>query len=90
VQVRIKPVKAALPKVAIPFNPVGYVAQWCSIEAAGAPLGAPFLFDQPSALEDFEVLCDGRGANVKGLGELLDRGFAFGESLKDGSARRIG
>src|SRR5690606_25182212 len=89
-QVRVKTIKAAFPKVTITVDPIGHLAQRRCIQAARAPLGPSPLFDQPSALEDFEVLGDGRRADVEGLGQFLDRGLTLGQALENGPAGRIG
>jgi len=69
---------ALLPVLAIAFDPVGYVLQWCRLKPARSPLRLPPLRDQPRVSQHLEVLRDRRQFQLEGLGQLHHGGLALG------------
>src|SRR6266542_3270129 len=83
-KVVVEALEALFPVASVLADPVGDVAQWLRLEAAGPPLGLAPLLDQSGTLENLEVLRDGRQAEVEGSGQLRDCGLARGEPREDG------
>ena len=85
VQHRVKSPELGLPEVPVPGDPVGRGVQGRGLEAA-EPAGAVLVHgDQARALEDLQVLRDGRLAHLEGLGQLSHRRLAGGEPRQDGA-----
>src|SRR6266853_2253258 len=83
-------VEALLPVAPVVLYPVGDVLERIRLEPARPPLRLAAALDQAGALEDLEVLGDGRKADVEGLGQFQDRGFTRGEAREDRAPRGIG
>src|SRR5712691_3529784 len=83
-------VETLLPVAPVVLDPFGDVPEWSRLEPAGPPLRLATALDQAGALEDLEVLGDGRKADVEGLGQFQNRSFARGEAREDRAPRGIG
>jgi hypothetical protein len=70
-------------------DPIGDIPQPLGAEAARPPLRLPPLFDEPGALEDLEVLRDGRQAEIERRGQLGDRRVARRQPREDRATRRV-
>src|SRR3989449_5724861 len=89
-EVAVQLVEALLPVAPVILDPVGDVLERIRLEPAGPPLRLAAALDQARALEHLEVLGHRGQADVGGLGQLQDRGFARGETRKDRAPRGIG
>src|SRR2546422_7080420 len=89
-EVAVQLVEALLPVAPVILDPVGDVLERIRLEPARPPLRLAAALDQSRALEDLEVLGDRRKADVEGLGQLQDRGFARSEAREDRAPRGIG
>ena len=76
-----EPVEAELPGGALPGEPVRGQVQPDGLEPAGAGAARFLGADQPTGLEDGQVLQDGGERHVEGPGELADRGRACAEAF---------
>jgi len=86
----VQAIEAFGPETPVMLDPVGYIFEGASLEAARTPLRFAAAGDQPGALEHFEVLGDGGHADVKGLCELRDGSFSGDKASQDGAAGGIG
>src|SRR6266508_2666483 len=89
-QVFVQAIEAVLPELAIPLDPVGGLLEALRLEPAGPPLRIAAARDEAGALEDFQVLRDGRKRHVEGPGQLGDGGLTFREPRQDRAPGRIG
>src|SRR5882762_2358366 len=89
-EVAAQPVEALFPVAPVVLDPVGDVLERIRLEPAGPPLRLAAALDQARALEHLQVLGDRGKADLEGLGQLHDRGFAGGEACEDRAPRGIG
>src|SRR5215831_628698 len=81
VEQRVEALEVQLPELAIPFGPVGDLAQRLRPQAADAEAPFAALLDQPGLLEIREVLRDGLLRHLERLGEVADRRRAAREPV---------
>src|SRR6187431_2081577 len=87
---RFQCVEAPLPLLAEGLEPrVDVLERSSNDQVARAPLRIAPLSDQPSILEDAQVLGDRGLAQAKRLGQLGDRGLAPGKPRQNCSPRRV-
>jgi hypothetical protein len=82
-QVFIQPVHAVFPGPAILFEPLTYLPQRSTAEAARPPLRIPAASDQARALQNLKVLRHRRRSDRKRLAEFLDGEFSAQEACQD-------
>src|SRR5215469_12798906 len=88
-QIFVEPSKAFFPEAAVVLKPIGSVLERCRIELARPPLRPAATCNQAGSLQHLQVLGDGGEADVKGLGEFVNRGFPRGETSKDRTPGRV-
>ena len=88
-QVIVQAIEPRVPELPVVGQPSIDLAQRARGQAAGAPLRRPRTRDRAGALEDFQVLGDGRPADLERLGELVDAHLAAGQAGEDGAPGRI-
>src|SRR6476659_10392145 len=89
-QVVLQSIELSLPQLAVFLDIVGDLLEGRGSDSAGPPLRLASLRDEPRLLQHLQVPRDRGEADVEGLGELVDCGFARGEPREDGASRRIG
>jgi hypothetical protein len=89
-EITLQPVETLIPEGAIALEPIAGILEAAWSDAARAPLRLAAALDEPGALENLEVLGDGRPAHLEGLGKLADRGLAERKASEDRAPRRVG
>src|SRR2546427_4754320 len=83
-------VEALLPVAPVVLDPVGDVLERIGLQPARPPLRLAAALDQARALQHLEMFRNGGKADLEGLGQFQDRGFARGEAREDRPPRGIG
>lgn len=89
-QIFREPIEAAVPEVPVVRQPIVCGLECCGIEVAWAKLSILASRDEASALQDLEVLGNGREANVVGLGQFFDGCVAGGKPCQNVASRSGG
>ena len=88
-EICVQPFEALLPVASVLAHPIGDIPEGTGPEASGSPLRLPPLLDEPGSFEHPEMLGDGGLTHVEWRGQVLDRGFAFGQPGQDRPASRV-
>ena len=83
-------IESAFPEAAVLGDPVFGLLQGSWREAAETRAANFFLRDQTGALEDADVLHDGREGHAVRASKVGERGLAEHEGSKDGAAGGVG
>src|SRR5262249_42071805 len=79
-------VEACVPELAVPLDPCRLFLQSARAELAG-PHAPDFLgADEPSLLQDADMLLDAREGHVEPLGKIRDRSISTPELLQDAAS----
>src|SRR5215831_599402 len=89
-QVHVESIEALLPEAAVFGGPLRDLSQRGRVQLARAPLRLPGAGDETGALEDPEMLRDGRAADRERSRELRDGGGSPGEPRQDRSPGGVG
>src|SRR5258708_2476625 len=83
-------VEASIPEASVVIEPGPRVLQGLGLEMARAPLGIAAVRDQARALQDLQVLGNGRQAHVVGRGQFADRRIPLRELCEQPAPGRVG
>src|SRR5262245_35255734 len=89
-QVIVQAIEPRVPELPVVGQPRIDAAQRAGRQAAWPPLRRPRTRDEAGALEHFQMLGNGRPADLEGLGQLVDAHLAAGQAGRKGAPGRIG
>src|SRR5262245_34895960 len=89
-QIVFEAVEALAPELAIFLEPVFDGFDALRLDPRRAGLGCPAPRDEARLLQHFQVLRDGRQADVEGFGQLVHTGLSKRKAREDRATRRVG